>query len=89
MNLIGSLRKSGVKSVDLKQIESAFQMVADIDTGQALLSRFSEALRKVDPTFDHRNFGYTSFRKFCDALTPNYLTVLHEDGQTISLKKLD
>lgn len=89
LNLIGSLRKSGVKSVDLKQIESAFQMVADLDTGQALLSRFSEALRKVDPTFDHRNFGYNSFRKFCDALTPNYQTVFHEDGQTISLKKMD
>lgn len=88
-NLIGSLKKSGVKSVDLKQIESAFQMVADIDTGQALLSRFSEALRKADPTFDHRNFGYSSFRKFCDALTPNYQTVFHEDGQTISLKKID
>ncbi len=89
LNLIGSLKKSGIKSVDLKQIETAFQMVADIDTGQALLSRFSEALRKVDPTFDHRNFGYNSFRKFCDALTPNYQTVLHEDGQTFSLKKID
>jgi hypothetical protein len=89
LNLIGSLQNSGIKSIDLKQIDSAFQMVADIDTGQALLSRFSEALRKVDPTFDHRNFGYSSFRKFCDALTPNYQTVLHEDGQTISLKKIE
>jgi uncharacterized LabA/DUF88 family protein len=89
LNLIGSLKKSGVKPIDLKQIESAFQMVADLDTGQALLSRFSEALRKIDPTFDHRNFGYSSFRKFSDALTPNYQTVLHEDGQTISLKKMD
>lgn len=89
LNLIGSLKESGVKSIDLKQIENAFQMVADIDTGQALLSRFSEALRKIDPTFDHRNFGYNTFRKFCDALTPTYQTFLHEDGQTISLKKMD
>lgn len=89
LNLIGSLKNSGIKSIDLKQIETAFQMVADINTGQALLSRFSEALRKIDPTFDHRNFGYISFRKFCDALEPKYQTVLHEDGQTISLKKID
>lgn len=89
LNLIGSLRKSGIKTIDLKQIDSAFQMVADLDTGQALLSRFSEALRKVDPTFDHRNFGYNSFRNFCNSLTPNYETVLHEDGQTISLKKIE
>jgi uncharacterized LabA/DUF88 family protein len=87
--LIGSLVKSGVKSIDLNQIDSAFQMVAEIDTGQAFLSRFSEALRKVDPTFDHRNFGYNSFRKFCEALTPHYQTVVHEDGMTISLKKIE
>ena len=89
LNLIGSLKKSGVKSVDLTQIDTAFQMVADIDTGQALLSRFSEALRKVDPTFDHRNFGYYSFSKFCEALSPDYQTVFHEDGKTISLKKIE
>ena len=75
--------------MDFKQIETAYQMVADIDTGLALLSRFSEALKKVDPTFDHRNFGFASFRKFCDGLTPTYKTILHKDGQTISLKKVD
>jgi uncharacterized LabA/DUF88 family protein len=89
LNLIGSLKKSGVKSIDLKQIESAFQMVVDIDTGQALLSSFSNALRKIDPTFDHRNFGYNSFKKFCDALSPNYETILNNDKQTISLKKIN
>jgi len=87
LNLIGSLKQSGLKPIDLKQIESAFQMVVNIDTGQAFLSRFSEALKKVDPTFDPRNFGYNSLRKFCEALTPNYEIVLHNDGHTISLKK--
>lgn len=89
LNLIGSLKKSGLKPIDLTQIESAFQMVVDLNTGQAFLSRFSEALRKVDPTFDHRNFGYISFRKFCEALAPNYELILHEDGKTLSLKKKD
>lgn len=87
--MIGPLEKSGVKPIDFSQIESAFQMVVDLDTGQALLSRFSEALRKVDPTFDHRNFGYKSFRKFCELLAPNYETVVHDDGMTFSLKKVD
>lgn len=89
INLVGSLKNSGVKPIDYSQIEAAFQMVVDIDTGLALLSRFSEALRKIDSTFDHRNFGYVSFRKFCEALSPQYETVFHEDGQTISLKKKD
>jgi len=89
LNLIGSLKKSGVKSIKLNDIDSAFNMVVDVNTGLALLSRFSEALRKLDPTFDHRNFGFNSFRKFCEALPKPYKTVLHEDGQTISLKKID
>ncbi len=89
LNLIGSLQQSSVKSINLEQIESAFQMVVDVNTGQAYLSSFSQALHKVDPTFDHRNFGYNSFRKFCAALTPNFQIVVHEDGTTISLKKAD
>ena len=89
LSLIGSLKKSGIKSIDPEQIENAIQMVVDLDNGQALLSRFSEALHKVDPTFDPRNFGYNSFRLFCEALSPNYITVLHDDGCTISLKKPD
>lgn len=87
LNLIKPLQKSGIKSIDLGQIERAFQMVVDIDTGLVLLSRFSEALRKVDPTFDHRNFGHSTFRKFCESLAPNYETICHDDNTTISLKK--
>lgn len=84
--LIGSLKKSA-KPVNLKDIERAFNMVVDVNTGLALLSRFSEALRRVDPTFDHRNYGCSSFRIFCEKLEPNYSMHLHEDGQTISLIK--
>lgn len=84
--LIGSLKKTA-KPINLKDIERAFNMVVDVNTGLALLSRFSEALRRVDPTFDHRNYGCSSFRKFCESLTPNYITVLHDDNVTISLRK--
>ncbi|MEI6140944.1 MAG: NYN domain-containing protein [Mariniphaga sp.] len=87
INLIGSLKESGIRSIDLKQIETAFQMVANIDTGQVLLSRFLDALRKIDPTFDYRNFGYNSFRKFCEALSPNYEMVFQNDGTTMSIRR--
>ena len=73
---------SGIKSIDQDQIDSAFLKVVDIDTGQALLSRFAEALRAQDSTFDHRNYGYSSFSKFCDALGPNYSVGYYADGTT-------
>lgn len=89
LDLIDSLKKSGVNKIDFKDIDSAFNMVIDINTGHALLSRFSEALRKVNPTFDHRNYGFQTFRLFCENLKPNYSIILHKDGQTISIKRSD
>ena len=85
LKLIGSLKDSSVNTMDLKQIDEAFQMAVDIDKGYAFLSSFSQALRKIDPTFDNRNFGYSTFRKFCEALSPTYETIIHDDMQTISL----
>lgn len=87
LNLIGSLKESGVKSINQKSIDSAFNMVVDVNNGLALLSKFSEALRRIDPTFDHRNFGFQTFRSFCNSLAPNYATIQHQDKMTISLKK--
>jgi hypothetical protein len=87
LSLIRPLRKSGVKTIDYKRIESAYQMVADINTGLALLSRFSDAIRKVDPAFDHRNFGFDSFRSFCEYLAPNYQVVVPGDGSSLTIKK--
>lgn len=86
VNLIDSLQESGVAAIDLKQIDIAYQKVCNIDTGLALLSRFSQALRELDTTFDPRNFGHKSFRKFCESLLPYYETVIHEDGITMSLR---
>jgi uncharacterized LabA/DUF88 family protein len=85
--LIGSLTKSSAKSINQGEIDAAFNMVVDVNTGLALLSRFSEALRRVNSTFDHRNYACSSFRSFCEKLQPNYITYIHADSQTISLKR--
>lgn len=87
LNPIGSLEISGVKSINMDQIQRAFQIALNIDNGQASLARLSEALRTQDPTFDPRNFGYTSFRRFCDALQPEYETVIMPDGTTINIRE--
>jgi len=80
LNPIVSLK--GIESMDKGHIDRAFQLAVDIDNGRALLSRFSEALRELDPTFDHRNYGFTSFSKFCAALTSNYEIGMCTDGTT-------
>jgi hypothetical protein len=89
LDLIGSLKKSGIKPIDFNQIDTAFRMAVSEDTGEALLSDFGIALRRIDSTFDHRNFGFNSFRKFCESLSPNFDLIKHEDGTTLSLKKRD
>ncbi|MHB9143278.1 MAG: NYN domain-containing protein [Paludibacter sp.] len=75
------------KPIDIDIVDKAFEMVYSNLTGLALANRLSEALKKVDPTFDIRNYGHTSFRKFLEALAPNFEIVFHEDKTTISLKR--
>jgi hypothetical protein len=75
------------KLIDVELIDNAFEMAEDEVTGLALASRLHEALKKVDPTFDIRTYGYRSFRKFLEALKPQYEVVVHEDKLTISVKR--
>lgn len=67
-------------------IDSAYDMVAD-DMGIALASRMKEAIIKLDSSFDSRNYGYSSFRKFLEALYPPYKVIVHKDNSTISIIK--
>ncbi len=74
--------------VNFKQIDAAFDMVADESTGMALLSKLPIAIRKIAPTFDPRSYGSTSFRKFCETLLKDrYDIVKHGDNMTLSLKR--
>ncbi|MGZ4035015.1 MAG: NYN domain-containing protein [Bacteroidia bacterium] len=73
--------------IDITLIDNAFEMVVNDNTGLALAAQLIEAIRKIDSTFDPRNFGYNSFRKFLSALSPKYEIVLHDDKTTISVRK--
>lgn len=81
---VGSLQ--GIKPIRQQDIDNAFNMAADDDTGLAIFPRFHNALKQTNPTFDYRNFGFNTFRKFCEKLAPAY-TIVSKDHGTISLKK--
>lgn len=74
--------------INIDLVDSAFEMVYDDITGQALASQLGAALKRVDPTFDIRNYGHSSFRKFLEALKPHFEIIVRDDknGQ-ISVKR--
>ena len=76
-----------VRSIDYHQVDRAFRIAVNIDNGQAKLSRLADELRKLDPSFDHRKYGYPSFSKFCSALSHFYETFLDNDGTTMLIKE--
>lgn len=76
------------KPIDVHIVDKAFEMVYNDLTGLALAAQLATALKKVDPSFDIRNYGHNSFRKFLEALKPNYEIVMHDDKKTISLKQV-
>jgi uncharacterized LabA/DUF88 family protein len=76
------------EKVDYKKVDAAFDMVADEANGLALLSKLPIAMRKIDPTFDPRKYGSTSFRKFCETmLKGRYEVIKHDDNMTLSLRR--
>jgi uncharacterized LabA/DUF88 family protein len=89
LNLIGSLKKSDVKLINQRDIDKAFDMAVNESTGLANFSRFHETLKQIDPTFDYRNFGFNSFRKFCASLESTYTIITHDDKVTMSLKRTE
>ncbi|MDR2362462.1 MAG: OST-HTH/LOTUS domain-containing protein [Prevotellaceae bacterium] len=86
LNLFNPLKKTSSKSISQQHIDNAFNMAVNKDTGITVLSLFHESLKQVDPTFNYRDLGFSSFRKFCESLAPTYAIVMREDG-TMSLKK--
>ncbi|GHT15358.1 hypothetical protein FACS1894170_12890 [Planctomycetales bacterium] len=89
LNLINSSRKAGVKSIRKQDIDSAFDMAKDEGTELANSSRLLQTLKQSDSTFDYRNFGFNSFRKFCECLAPAYTISLGKDGTTMLLKRAE
>jgi uncharacterized LabA/DUF88 family protein len=90
LKIIGKIDLTNVitkKPINIEIVDKAFEMVYNNLTGLALAARLAEALKKIDPTFDIRNYGHTSFRKFLEELKPNFEIVLHDDKTTISVKR--
>jgi len=77
------------KPIDLELVHNAYDMSVDSLKGQALASQLGMALKKIDPTFDIRNYGFNSLRKFMEALRPQYKTIIHDDKTTMSLRRND
>ncbi|AUI65639.1 MULTISPECIES: NYN domain-containing protein [Glaesserella] len=75
---------SNKKVINYDLIQKAFNMVQN-DSGMALFSKFSEALRKIDPEFDYRSYGFNNFTNFCKSLS-GYEIFTHQDKTTYSLK---
>ena len=88
IDLIGPLKNKDVQIIDFDMINSAYENVVDVNTELALLSRFSEALRKIDTTFDYRNYGFNSIKEFCENLS-DYKLIVANDNMTYSIKKIE
>jgi len=74
--------------IDITLIDNAFQIAVNDLSGLATAGVLGSAIRKIDSSFDPRNFGYNSFKKFLEALKPKYEIIVNDKG-TIMVKKKD
>lgn len=66
-------------------IKLAFENTKKIDNA-ALLSRFAESLRKIDSSFNHKHYGFKSFKQFCEQLK-GYKLYTKNDKTTLYIQQ--
>ncbi|MEO7311191.1 MAG: NYN domain-containing protein [Chitinophagaceae bacterium] len=76
------------RPLDISLVDNAFNIAADDITGLALASQLGNELRKIDSSFDVRNYGFNSLRKFIEALKPRY-EIVFTDKTTVSVKRTE
>jgi len=55
--------------VNMEAVNRAFNLGKDLEINAARFSRVSDMLLASDPSFDVRNFGFSSFKQFANSLT--------------------
>ncbi|MHB8260803.1 MAG: NYN domain-containing protein [Bacteroidia bacterium] len=75
------------KPINITLIDNAFQIAVNELTGLASAAELAKAIRKIDSSFDPRNYGYNSFKKFLEALKQKYEIVVNDKGTMLVRKK--
>ena len=82
INLERFTNKVTKKPFDISVVDDAYNMAVDELSNLALASKLSDAIRKIDSSFDIRNYGFNSFKKFLEELKPRYEIVMGRDNNT-------
>ncbi|MBS1511090.1 MAG: NYN domain-containing protein [Bacteroidetes bacterium] len=73
------------KPIDLKFLMNGFDMVVD-DTGLAYMGEIGVALRKLDPSFDSRTYGFSSMTALFKSLSGLFELVYKDNGTSLFIK---
>jgi NYN domain/OST-HTH/LOTUS domain len=87
-NFTTPINKITNRPLDISLVDNAFNIAVDDLTGLALASQLGNELRKIDSSFDVRNYGFNSLRKFIEALNPKY-EIVFTDKTTVSVKRME
>ena len=80
-------KENAIEMLDWDVIDAVYGVTEDTSTGEASLRNLANNFRKQNPLFNHRIFGFTTFRKFCEALAPKYLLVESTGNGSLALCK--
>jgi uncharacterized LabA/DUF88 family protein len=87
MEVIVDLPKNKItnKPIDLKILMNAFEMAVD-DNGLAYMGEIGVALRKIDPSFDSRTYGFASITSLFKKLSDLFELVYQDNGTSLYVK---
>ncbi|MDR3182476.1 MAG: NYN domain-containing protein, partial [Planctomycetaceae bacterium] len=82
---VSGQKKSGIEP-NPQDIDKAFDMAVNKDTGLADFGLLKKTLQQNDSTFDHRKYGFRLFHKFCASLK-SYIVFEDEKKHKWLMKK--
>lgn len=88
----GRNERTGIKSkitkkpLDLNIIKTAFEMVLQ-ENELSYLGEIGIALRKLDPGFDPRTYGFSTLTSMFKSLSDNYELVYKDNGSSLFIKQ--
>ncbi|HEX7413598.1 MAG TPA: OST-HTH/LOTUS domain-containing protein [Bacteroidia bacterium] len=91
LGLAGTNQANNTKGITQTKAQARSTLIlmalAHSAAGMAPAGELAKAIRKIDSSFDPRNYGYNSFKNFLEALKPKYEIVVNDKGTMLVKKK--
>lgn len=81
---LGEVTEEQSKDVDVRFLHKVYDILSHKNNSEIHLSQFADAIQKINPSYDPRNFGFKTFLQLFESLKADFVVHRH-DKNTIHI----